>query len=62
MGILSLLRNALGRSRKDRDASEAGSGTGTENTTAVPPARTGDASPAAGDSAAGDASPVRAGG
>ncbi|UKL06889.1 VWA domain-containing protein [Streptomyces sp. NBU3104] len=47
MGILSLLRNALGRSRKDRDASEAGSGTGTENTTAVPPARTGDASPAA---------------
>ncbi|PAX91389.1 hypothetical protein CLM82_09670 [Streptomyces albidoflavus] len=40
MGILSLLRNALGRSRKDRDASEAGSGTGTENTTAVPPART----------------------
>ncbi|MEV4909023.1 VWA domain-containing protein [Streptomyces albidoflavus] len=46
MGILSLLRNALGRSRKDRDASEAGSGTGTENTTAVPPARTGDASPA----------------
>ncbi|MFE2768427.1 VWA domain-containing protein [Streptomyces albidoflavus] len=47
MGILSLLRNALGRSRKNRDASEAGSGTGTENTTAVPPARTGDASPAA---------------
>ncbi|MEU2757784.1 VWA domain-containing protein [Streptomyces albidoflavus] len=47
MGILSLLRNALGRSRKDRDAPEAGSGTGTENTTAVPPARTGDASPAA---------------
>ncbi|MFF8706262.1 VWA domain-containing protein [Streptomyces albidoflavus] len=47
MGILSLLRNALGRSRKDRDATEAGSGTGTENTTAVPPARTGDASPAA---------------
>ncbi|WP_071337338.1 VWA domain-containing protein [Streptomyces albidoflavus] len=47
MGILSLLRNALGRSRKDRDASEAGSGTGTENTTAVPPARTGGASPAA---------------
>ncbi|MFF8492976.1 VWA domain-containing protein [Streptomyces albidoflavus] len=47
MGILSLLRNALGRSRKDRDASEAGSGTGTENTTAVPPARTGDASTAA---------------
>ncbi|QHC16601.1 hypothetical protein GR131_14670 [Streptomyces sp. GF20] len=47
MGILSLLRNALGRSRKDRDASEAGSGTGTENTTAVPPARTGEASPAA---------------
>ncbi|MFE1147535.1 VWA domain-containing protein [Streptomyces albidoflavus] len=47
MGILSLLRNALGRSRKNRDASEAGSGTGTENTTAVPPARSGDASPAA---------------
>ncbi|NEC13292.1 hypothetical protein G3I34_13560 [Streptomyces sp. SID8014] len=44
MGILSLLRNALGRSRKNRDASEAGSGTGTENSAAVPPARTEDAS------------------